>query len=194
MTGASLFSRAHKPRGSTPKKIRGFLALPGEIRNQIYGYYFDSERRCEIASKGSQFTQRKPQTVKLSSSVIAKKSTTPAPTPEKSATPAIVVRLSRSLGKFNAVQGLGTNWPGSLCALSLVCKQIYTETAKFLYQNTIFVFDAPKRMTNFFTYASAVHLGSITKLHLHYRTYGNPYRTVNIVWQEKHHQSWYVRW
>lgn len=190
MTGTSLFSRAHRPRGSPPKKMRGFLALPGEIRNQIYGYYFDSERRCEIASKGSKFTQRKPQTVKLSSNVIATKSTTPAPDPEISATPPVVIRFSRSLGKYNAVQGLRTNWPDSLCALNLVCKQVYAETAKLLYQSTVFVFDAPKRMTNFFKYASSIHLGSITRLHLHYSTYGNPNKTVDVVWQEKHHQSW----
>ncbi|KAI4613696.1 hypothetical protein J4E83_007297 [Alternaria metachromatica] len=191
MTGTSLFSRAHKPRVSPPKKMRGFLALPGEIRNQIYGYYFDSECRCEIASKGSRLTARKPPpTVKLSSNLIATKNTTTAPTAEIKATLPIVVRFSRSLGKYNAVQGLRTNWPGSLCALSLVCKQVYAETVKLLYQNTTFVFDAPKRMTNFFKYASSIHLGSITKLHLHYSTYGNPNKTVDVVWQEKHHQSW----
>lgn len=190
MTTTSLFSRAHRPGVSAPKKIRGFLALPGEIRNQIYNYHFDSERRCEIAGKGSKFTQRKPQTVKLSSNLISTNNNTSAPDSESNSVPLTVVRFSGLLGKYNAAQGLQTNWSGSLSALSLVCKKIYIETATFLYQKTVFVFDAPKRIENFFKFASSIHMECITKLHLHYDTYGHPWETKDLIWQEKHSQSW----
>lgn len=189
MTTTSLFSRAYTGVRA-PKKIRGFLALPGEIRNQIYDYYFDSERRCEIASKGSQFTQRKPQTVKLSSNLVPRNKTTPATGVQPITVPPTVVRFSGPLGKYNAVQGLRTNWSGSLSALSLVCKKVSMETAPFLYQKTVFVFDAPKRTENFFKFASSIHMGSITELHLHYNTYGDPWEMKNMIWQEKHSRSW----
>jgi hypothetical protein len=190
MTTTSLFSRAHRPGVREPKKIRGFLGLPGEIRNQIYRYYLETERRCEIASEGAQFTQRKLQTVKLSSNLIATKNTPPAPSPKSKATPPIVVRVSRPLGKYNAVQGLRTNWSDSLYALSLVCKQIHSETATLIHEKTIFVFNAPKRMNNFFTFASSTGIENITKLHLHYDTYGPPEKFRHLIWQEKHRQSW----
>lgn len=190
MTPTSFFSSAHRPGVHVPKKLRGFLALPGEIRNQIYGYYFDSERRCEIAGEESQFTQREAQTVKLLLNVAPTNNTTPAPGPKPNSVPPTVVRFSSPLGKYNAVQGLQTNWPGSLSALSLVCKQIYTETATFLYQKTTFVFDAPKRIRNFFKFASSIGMQNITKLHIHYNVYGHPYKTEYLVWQKKHSQSW----
>ncbi|KAL1793197.1 hypothetical protein ACET3X_008179 [Alternaria dauci] len=190
MTTTSFFSRAHRAAGPAPKKIRGFLALPGEIRNKIYNYYFDSERRCEIVAEGAQLTQRSPQTVKLSLNLVPANNTTSVHKSETKVIPPIMVRFSSPLGKYNAIQGLRTNWQGSLHALSLVCKQVYSETATFLYQKTVFVFNAPKRMENFFRFASSVGIENITKLHLHYDTYGNPYLTESLVWQEKHSQSW----
>ncbi|KAG9196516.1 hypothetical protein G6011_01637 [Alternaria panax] len=190
MATTSFFSRAHRVGVPASKKIRGFLALPGEIRNHIYSYYFNSVRRCEIVGRGAQLTQRTLQTVKLSLNLVPANNTTSAPGSESNTVPLTVVRFSRPLGKYNIVQGLQTNWQDSLHALSLVCKQIYTETVTFLYQKTIFVFDAPKRMENFFKFASSIGIGNIAKLHLHYNTYGHPYRTESLIWQERHSQSW----
>jgi hypothetical protein len=190
MTPTGFFSSAHRPGVQAPKKKRGFLALPGEIRNQIYSYYFESGRRCEIASKGSQFTPRKAQTVKLLSNVAPTNNTVPTPESKPNSVPPTVVRFSNPLGKYNAVQGLQTNWAGSLSALSLVCRQVYTETVIFLYQKTTFVFDAPKRIKIFFMFASRTGIENITKLHLHYNTYGHPYSTEHLIWQKKHNRSW----
>ncbi len=190
MSTNSLFSRAHRPGVRAPKKIPGFLALPGEIRNQIYDYCFDPEGRCEIVSRESRFTQYTPETIKLSLHRVPTINTTTSPNSESKHTPPTTVRFSRRLGKYSVIQGLQTNWSGSLCALSLVCKQIYTETATLLYQKTTFVFDAPKRIVNFLKFASSAGIGSITKLHLHYDTYGHPWGSVNVIFEEKHRQSW----
>jgi hypothetical protein len=190
MVTTAFFSRARRSAVHAPNKIRGFLALPGETRNQIYNYYFESERRCEIVGNGAQFTRRSPQTVKLSMNLALAKDTTPAHKSEANIIPPTAVHFPRPLGKYNAVRGLCTNWQGSLHALSLVCKQIYLETATFLYQKTVFVFNAPKRMVNFFRLASSVGIENITILHLHYNTYGHPHRTDFRIWQEKHSQSW----
>lgn len=187
----SLFSRAHRPAIYPPKQLRGFLALPGEIRNQIYKYYFDREHHCEVAAKGSQFKQREPQTVKLCSGLSSQQDWTlrPGSESDNSLAPS-VVRFSRSLGKYIMVHGLQTNWLSSLYALSLVCKQVHLETTKFLYCKTIFIFDAPKRMHSFFGVVSSTSLQNIKRLHLHYNTYGHPQRTDHQVWQDKHTQSW----
>ncbi|CAA9964643.1 hypothetical protein PTMSG1_08002 [Pyrenophora teres f. maculata] len=189
MPGDSLFSRAHTHGVYAPKKLRGFLALPAEIRNQIYSYYFESEHHCEITRKPYQVQQqKKPLTVKLCSGLIA-----PSPlssTPDTSNT-VTVIRFTRCLGKYNIIQGLQTNWLGSLYALSLVCKQVYAETVTYMYLKTVFIFDAPKRMANFFDVVSSTRLGCITKLQLHYDTYGHPKSTHNIIWQDKHGRSWH---
>jgi hypothetical protein len=102
----------------------------------------------------------------------------------------IIIRMSRRLGKYSVVQGLQTNWLGSLYAINLVCKLLHTETVSFLYRNTVFVFDAPKRMTNFLAVVSKARLECIVKLQLHYATYGCPKFAKDRTWQEKHHESW----
>jgi len=188
MAGDSLFSRAHRPGVYTPKKLRGFLALPGEIRNQIYNYYFESELHCEMTSKRHQLQQqKKPPTIKLCSGLIASSPILPV---SKTFDTVPVIRFSRCLGKYNVIQGLQTNWLGSSYALSLVCKQVYAETVTFLYCKTVFIFDSPKRIANFFDIVSSTRLHCITKLRLHYDTYGHPKSTHDIIWQDKHDQSW----
>lgn len=186
---ACFFSRSN-PGKSTSKKLRGFLSLPGEVRNQIYSYYFESEFRCEIAAKGSSFDQNKAKTVKLwagafqTNSQHLKYDTKPkenAPT---------TIRISRSLGKYKVVQGLQTNWFASLFAINLVCKKLHAETLPFIYQKTTFVFDAPNRITNFLGAVPKSKLKYITKLDLHYTTYGNPKFANDCIWQDKHRKSW----
>ena len=187
-TSICLFSRA-RPGKPTTRKIRGFLALPGEIRNMVYEYYIQPDFRCEFAAKGYCFKQAKSRTVKLLPNVhrtshLYKDSTKPeeyGPT---------VIRISRPLGKYNVVQGLQTNWLASIYTLNLVCKQIHAETQEFLYQKTVFVFESPKRLTNFLTFISKPKLATITKLQLHYSTYGAPKSLDDLVWQEKHTKSW----
>jgi hypothetical protein len=185
----SLFSRA-RPGTSTPRRVRGFLSLPGEIRNQIYQYCFDFEFRCEIAARGRQFETHKPCTVKLWAGAFQSRvqglqynSTTKPEAP-------ITIRISRPLGKYTIVQGLQTKWIASLFAIHLVCKQIYTETLAVIYHKTVFVFDAPKRIASFLDTVTKPKLEYITKLQLHYTTYGCPKWTKDCVWQDKHHDSW----
>lgn len=185
-----LFSRA-KPDKPTPKKIRGFLALPGEVRNQIYRYYFASDFRCEFAAKGRHFEERKAPTVKLWAAAFQSL----GPHVFKYASAAqeerpLTVRVSRPLGSYNTVKGLQTNWFASLFAISLVCKQVHAETVVFVYRKTAFVFDAPRRITNFLHVVSAARFEHITDLQLHYETYGSPSLTQDCIWQEKHARSW----
>jgi hypothetical protein len=186
----SLFSRT-RPGISRPKTVRGFMSLPGEIRNQIYAYIFESEFRCEVASKNRQFDKPKPRKVKLWAGAFQSGTQTlqyTSATKEEEAP--ITIRISRPLGKYNVVQGLRTNWFASLFAINLVCKQIHTETLAFIYSRTTFVFDAPKRITNFLNIIPTSKLELLTKLELHYTTYGCPALMKDRIWQDKHTESW----
>ncbi|KAH6009307.1 hypothetical protein HBI84_048840 [Parastagonospora nodorum] len=185
----SLFSRT-RPSRSTPKKIRGFLSLPGEVRNQIYACYFESQFRCEIASKGANFHPPKPKTVKLWAGSYSTKSPTLQHTSSTKEDTPLTIRVSRPLCKYTIVRGIQTNWLASLFAVNLVCKQLHAETLPFLYQNTVFVFDAPKRILSFLGVVSNSKLAYITKLQLYYTTYGSPRMAADGVWQSKHRQSW----
>ena len=178
-----------------PKKSRGFLALPGEIRNHIYKCYFEPGRHCEIVAAGTDFRQQKqerkpPRTVRLRSGLTSQKTQSTDVDSASSTTVPSVTRFSRPLGKYNVAKGLQTNWHSSLCALSLVCKQVYAETVTLLYHTTVFVFDAPRRIANFLDVMTSVRLENITMLHLHYDTYGQPPWTRDVGWHEKHGLSW----
>jgi hypothetical protein len=184
-----LFSRA-RPGQPTPRKVRGFLALPGEIRNIIYGYYFQDDFRCEFAAEGHQFKQPKSRTVTLWSGLVPlanKQSQGNAKLKEKQPN---TVRISRLLGKYNVINGLRTNWVMSLFPLNLTCKLVYNETIPFLYRKTVFFFNAPNRINNFLNVVSKAKLKHITRLQLHYSTYGHPKSTQDTIWQNKHRQSW----
>jgi hypothetical protein len=154
----SLYSRAFgKPRTCDQSKIRGFLALPGELRNNVYRYYFQEDFRCEIVGKSTDLNVLR-STTKLN---------------HKAATQS-TIRVSRRLGKYTMVKGLQTSWSRSLCALLFVCKQIHRESIICLYHNTIFVFNAPRRINNFLETFPATNLALVTRLELHYANYGNP--------------------
>jgi hypothetical protein len=174
----------------TRRKHRGFLALPGEIRNRIYAYYFASTSHCEIASQGSTFQPPTPLTVKLYANQLPPIHTTNPTTKSSAISSPPTLRISRPLGKHTAIQALRTNWRTSLHALHLICKLIHKETIPFLYRNTVFKFNAPKRLKDFLNIISPHNLAHITRLQLHYDTYGSPRWAADVIWQEKHGRSW----
>jgi hypothetical protein len=188
-TTKCLFSRA-RPGNPTPKKTRGFLSLPAELRNQVYQYYFETDFRCEVIAGSQQLHKPQIKTVKLWAGAFHPNGRTLKHVPKfKESTP-LTLRTPRYLGKYTIVQGLQTNWSTSLCALILICKQIHRETIPFLYRKTTFVFNAPNRLNNFLAVVSGPKLESITSLQLHYATYGCPKMWQDRVWQDKHNASW----
>ena len=98
--------------------------------------------------------------------------------------------MPRKLGNFKRVDGLQTQWESSLSALPFVSKQIYMEVLEFLYDSTTFVFAAPKRIFNFLEVVPKVNLSYITKVSLHYTTYGEPLLIEDRQWMYKHRVSW----
>lgn len=164
-----LFSRARPGVTPTSKKIRGFLGLSGELRNKIYRYYFQEGFRCEVAAKGSDFCSNRTRRERGCPNIL---------------------RMSRKLGNYKRVDGIQTNWSNSLCALILICRQVHHEAIIFLYQKTTFIFDAPKRITNFVEAVPGKNLANFTRVEMHYSTYGHPKSSNDQIWKEKHHASW----
>jgi hypothetical protein len=183
----SLFSRVRPGKSEKPPRKKGFLALPGEIRNRVYYYYFEDSYRCEIAAKGYRFDRHTAPGRAAQEMVCgSKKNSDVLPACSNS------IRISRSLGSRDVSQGLGTIWTSSLCSLILVCKQIHKETIRDFYGRITFVFNVPRRIDKLLGTVSALCIQNITKMHLHYVVYGEPMYTKDCPWLEKHRRSW--RW
>ncbi|KAL1642866.1 hypothetical protein SLS61_009496 [Didymella pomorum] len=67
----ALFARAHPRVKLLPKLAENakstnssFLDMPGEIRNQIYQYYFQDHYRCELVGEGCDFDAYAPKALK----------------------------------------------------------------------------------------------------------------------------------
>jgi hypothetical protein len=185
-----LYSRTMPSNSAAPKRPRGFLALSGELRNHIYQYHFGVIFRCELVAQNHRLhAPTKVNTVKLWAGSFHP-TTNPlrytTQTKGKASAP-VVLRISRHLGEYNAVEALKTNWPTSQSALPLTCRQVYSETLVLLYNATVFVCAAPSRLTNFL---STARLAFVTKFELHYKTYGDPRSNRDCVWQDKHNEAW----
>lgn len=154
----------------------------------VYAYYFQTEVFCEFAASGHHFTQPTRPTVKLRSNAVSTSDCICTKDTKRDDT--MVVRVSRLLGKYSIVQGLHTNWLASVYALNLVCNQIHAETLPFLYNRTVFIFASPRRITNFLNVIPGSKLQHITKLRLHYSTYGAPENLQDIIWQDKYTEAW----
>ena len=121
--------------------------------------------------RGQIFDRDTPKTIKLCLSIV--NAGTVYQQREKTAEDhPMAIRISRKLGRYNRIDGIRTNWAGSLAALVYVSKHVYAETIIFLYQNTTFVFDSPHRIQDFATIVPKKSLSTITKLLLHYTPYG----------------------
>ncbi|KAF2263610.1 hypothetical protein CC78DRAFT_581326 [Lojkania enalia] len=187
-TERKLFAR-NRSATSNLMKARGFLSLPGELRNRIYDYYFEEDFRIEVAAKGTRLMYRVPKFMKLCLGIVNKATVYMHQERLQETTPR-TLRMPRRLGRYKRIDGIVTDWSTSLCALVLVCKKVYYEAILFLYQNPTFVFAAPRRILNFLEFVQEDALGFIKKLQLHYNTYGSPFQAKDDTWASKHLCTW----
>ncbi|KAJ4411150.1 hypothetical protein N0V91_001523 [Didymella pomorum] len=200
----ALFARAHPRVKLLPKLAENakstnssFLDMPGEIRNQIYQYYFQDHYRCELVGEGCDFDAYAPKALKQLSNTSQ-----PMPSSTYKWTegyrgswfnPALTLRFPVfRAGRRSSYPGpvLYHGWLSPHGALILVCKQVCVETLPLLYNQITFIFEAPRRVENFLRrMPQAIH-NSVTKLHLYYTTYGSPAAASDVTWQEKHIESW----
>lgn len=181
-------------RNTAPKKsCSRFLALPAELRNLVYDFYFQVGFFVELVAQGTNLDARRRKTIKLCLSSVAgdgklykkegfqgKSATDLKPT----------LRMSRLLGSYSRVNEIDTNWAKSYSPILLICKQIYSEVIVMLYANTTFIFNASNRLSNFLAMVPKPNLAWVKKLRLHYSTYGNPNQTSLATFKTKHCTSW----
>ncbi|KAJ4301163.1 hypothetical protein N0V90_003253 [Kalmusia sp. IMI 367209] len=199
----NLIVQTKQVKHTLKKKRVGFLDLPGELRNQVYDYYFQQGFRCDFAGKKAQLGCPTRKVIKFCIGYNFRPSSSPEDnndnhkvvedkTKDTTIEPTVttLVRFSRVLGRYERIQGLDTRWSTSLTGLIFVCKQVYAETIGFFYKSTIFSFDSPNRVFNFLKVPSANSLASVTKIQLHYHTYGDPVKSEHLEWKQKHLHSW----
>ncbi|KAF2196307.1 hypothetical protein GQ43DRAFT_445245 [Delitschia confertaspora ATCC 74209] len=183
---------AQARKTSLTKTKTGFLHLPGELRNQIYGYYYhECGNRVQIAARGSPVLRSAPKGfIKLGGGIMDPDKPLKDYWSESSPSFTFTLRMPRKLGNYNRADGASTKWASSFSALLPVCKQVNMEVTALLYQNTTFIFDAPNRITNFLTIVPPSSLSNITKLNLQYATRGQPNLSKDVIWNTKHIGSW----
>lgn len=190
----TLLYSSTRPLQPKLNRIRGFLALPGELRNHIYQYYFETPLRCELVAEGCQLGAIRERLSKLNQTVKLSLGQTQYHVykymPKSDTESMKTLRVSRRLGNCNAVQALRTDWTTSFSALTLASKQVHVETQIFLYNRIQFVFDAPKRISQLLAIVGAPQLELIARLEIHYTTYGSPKHACDVIWQDKHRASW----
>ncbi|KAF3038874.1 hypothetical protein E8E12_009022 [Didymella heteroderae] len=194
----SLFARA-QPRvklpPEPPAQIRktklSFHDLPGEIRNKIYQFYFLDDYRCELVGVGCDLTVQAPKTLKLPSNTNHTCMPHRHWQPNNSTRPVqVTIRFPRLSRPGWGPYSKDKSWLTAHGALILVSKQVCAEALPLLYHQITFVFEAPRRITQFLARVPAQSHFNITKLHLCYTTYGNPAAASDVKWQEKHIESW----
>ncbi|KAF1971456.1 hypothetical protein BU23DRAFT_536618 [Bimuria novae-zelandiae CBS 107.79] len=174
---------------ATKHKRPGFLGLAGELRNRVYRYYFEPGFKCEFAGKEAQLgTKPRKNVFKMYRNGGIPRNDCNGQKEETAAIP--TVRFARVLGSYTRPAGLTTHWSTSLTALPFVCKTIYHETIPLLYATTAFSFDAPARIQAFLTVPKPLYLANVTRLELHYATYGDPIATEHIPFKHKHLTAW----
>jgi len=189
-------------RQTLPQSTRcRFLEVAGEIRNQIYGYIFDSTTVIEMMPAGAPYRILAVHVPARKNSIFyAQAKDTAAkrkPCRSRNATdkaqksPARIC-CSRVLGKHELVNAASTNWKTSVpgAALCLTSKQFHAECTAFLYASASFFFQSPNRVANFLTKTPQVYLDNVTRLQLEHVTYGEPINPDNIVWKTKHDAKW----
>ncbi|KAK3059769.1 hypothetical protein LTS18_010090 [Coniosporium uncinatum] len=178
-----VFKRPSKP---TPRKKRCYvMELPGELRNQIYGYVFDGNIRVEmIDSRATCCIKAHFEEDKLRRRLFGR-------CPETSKY-TYIIRYPRIPGKYKRVHGYNTNWKTSVpgYALMLANKQLSEEIPPFLYSTPTFLLRHANKLLRFINAGPARNLQRLTKLQLQHTTYGEPQYYENAIWKAKHANKW----
>ncbi|KAF2499202.1 hypothetical protein BU16DRAFT_453636 [Lophium mytilinum] len=171
-----------------PKKTRtGFLDLPGEIRNYIYGYCFRPGNDLSLATAKAQLRPKPIKSIKLCETLV---SDDHHPTSSKKSAGGQALIQPRLLGKYIRIHGTHTNWKTSLHALLLVNKGIYTEVLPLFYAATTIHTASPTRLSNFFTHIPPGAAAWVRKLELTYTTYGHAHNAHLAHFRTKHFARW----
>lgn len=193
----SLFSRACPgPKVNIPQpepnKPKNFFSLPGELRNQIYEYYFqDTFYRCDLSTQDSVLSplpNRKVQIVRNIPAASSKSSRRKRK--QQLRTPVKLITIYFASRTIPEDQPPIEHWLTTNVALVLCNKQMHAETLQLLYRHMTFFITSPSRMASFLAKTPAPNRAFVTCLHLSYTTYGSPAARRDVVWQQRHLKAW----
>jgi hypothetical protein len=172
-----------EPRKINQSKV-GFFDLPGEVRNDIYEYYFDTPFRTEIGPSQAKFgpvydTTPPPLEKQHIRAIKCLRLTFRKNSPKQSKTEPRKVRTTTAFAghgrKLNVPDKDIVNWESSISGLMLVCKQVYAETVQLHYAYTTFAFsNSINRLEKFISNTPIQYLSCIHNMEIHYRSYGHP--------------------
>ena len=150
--------------------------IPGEIRNAIYGYVFDSIVIVEFMP--SHHTQ---YLLPYQEGIVY---------PSECGTDVPTVRYTGNLGKYNRISGMATKWKTSVSGIHLASKLFFRETITFIYRCNHFYFQSSCKLDNFLTVVNGINLKAVTSLSLSHVTYSEPRKAVDRVWKIRHDTKW----
>ena len=167
----------HKPQGQFP-----FLQLPGELRNKIYSYAIP-EKNYAIEWRHHNH-QNKSLTHEVIRDIRRQNPKLPLDTAKRR-------RLLDTHTRPDGEKRLSVEDRHSgPTVLLLVCKQMSEEAASVLYSKSMFCFHGLGSLRHFLDDLRPMTMKSIRRLSLKYRAYGNPAKTEDQRWKEKHDRLW----
>lgn len=166
-----------------------FLALPGEIRNRIYEYVFGTEYTVAIRPHGTVTSSHPMCEGSIKKSNPPKAQRVLCVRSKQASSTLRTFHYSKKPGT-KPLPGVGVRWGSSPTSLLLSCKRVGDEAAGFLYSNTVFFFEDPRRIAAFIETARARDLHQITKVKLFIQAYGIPCASDDTRWEDKHVDRW----
>ncbi|KAF2084163.1 hypothetical protein K490DRAFT_49813 [Saccharata proteae CBS 121410] len=197
---------ADTPTARKNKKPRiGFLDLPAEIRNQIYGYYFDESIHIDMSPGRTHIPMPVPPTKPIRpgapnppAAVTGPAPTTqqtnrtlnvvPAPKKRQSKPKTRRINVNHPLGRHN-VDKDSTKWSSSYGSLVLTCKLINYEITPLFYATPVFIFSSMNRLHKFLLTVPPKSLACIRGVHFAAGSYAEPFLMADRQWKAKHDEQ-----
>lgn len=162
----------------------GFLDLPGEVRNQIYGYHFANGFRVVLTPKSPPKNQKE---IKFT---FIRVSSTTKQTTKLPKEPVPTLRISRTLFKTRH-DALPLYEGNTFFSLMFACKQVHKETCPMFYEATVFRFETMRGFRSFLKGVPPQNLSAIKKLELSHHSYGEPHHPQFIPYKQRYDKVWH---
>lgn len=170
-------------------KACGLLTLPGELRNKIYAYVYDTERTVIIRPNSSLFDGHplspnfigKPTAIKAQKILTIKSTLSPRPCQT-------LQSFRKPGGKPRPREQI--KWASSPIGLLLTCKEIENEAGDYLYSNCTFFFESASYINAFIKTTKSRNLQHVRNMKVLVQVYGIPQLTSHTHWEQRHLDRW----
>lgn len=185
------------------KAMLNLMALPGEVRNVIYGYLFDESKEYEIvwcttqkdlthyihkipfADKGFKTGWRHKSRDDDSLDAYFER-----PVLDRKATTARRRNARLIYGRNNQEDRIEELQAAGPAAFLLACRQAYKETVRLFYRQHTFSFCSRSLLRNFISKLSGHALSSIKKIYIAHDPQAWPLRAADAILVNKEYEYW----